>query len=71
MADLMIDTSVNQFCKIWPSANWPLLVHTVQSDLMCTVQFLLYMGLGKPGQHQCQRKWIDWINFAVDSCFNR
>ena len=23
VAQLMIDTSVNQFCKIWPSADWP------------------------------------------------
>ena len=23
-AQLMIDTSVNQFCKIWPNADWPL-----------------------------------------------
>ena len=22
-AQLMIDTSVNQYCKIWPSADWP------------------------------------------------
>ena len=22
-AQLMIDTSVNQFCKIWPGADWP------------------------------------------------
>ena len=32
-AQLMMDTSINQLCKIWPSADWPLSIICVHLDI--------------------------------------
>ena len=38
-ARLMIDTSVHQFCKMWPSADWPK-VNTEPLGLFDTLEWL-------------------------------
>ena len=42
-AQLMIDTSVNQFCKIWSSAAWPILTEIfVQFKILGTTRHFLH-----------------------------
>ena len=70
-AKLMIDTSVNQFCKIWPSADWPALkqIHCLSYSATChnqlyPIKFYLIVHKkgkcpgGKRGGDDCPRNWL-------------
>ena len=43
-AQLMIDTSVNQFSKIWPSADWPLLWRKAKRPMIKSMATLIQIA---------------------------